>query len=63
MRSIDTVRLEKDVTVYDIRVTASDRALDEFILYLKLEAVDFSPLGLYAVIDEENNYNEKDDNL
>ncbi|MBQ7822387.1 MAG: hypothetical protein IJ391_08910 [Clostridia bacterium] len=63
VRSIDTVRAEKDVTVYDIRVTASDRALDEFILYLKLEAADFSPLGLYAVIDEENNLNEKDDNI
>lgn len=51
VRSIDTVKSEKNVTVYDIRVTADERALDEFILYLKLEEVDFSPLGLYAVID------------
>ncbi len=53
IRSVDTVRSEKGSTVYNVRVTADDTTLDEFILYLKLEAADFSPLGLYAVLDDE----------
>ncbi|MBO7148713.1 MAG: hypothetical protein J6V93_02545 [Clostridia bacterium] len=52
LRSIDTVRSEAEAVVYDVRVTANERALDEFILYLKLDGIDFTPLGLYAVIDE-----------
>lgn len=51
VRSIDTVRSEREYNVYDIRVTSDEAALDTFILYLKLEAEDFSPLGVYAVID------------
>lgn len=51
VRSIDTVRHDTEVTVYDVRVTASDSAIDEFILYLLLEEAYFTPLGLYAVID------------
>lgn len=52
LRSIDTVRSEAETTVYNVRVTANERALDEFILYMKLDGIDFTPLGFYAVIDE-----------
>lgn len=51
VRSIDTVRSEREYNVYDIRVTSDEAALDTFILYLKLGEEDFSPLGVYAVID------------
>lgn len=49
--SIDTVRREGDTCVYDIRISGDSDKIDTFILYLKLERAEFSPLGLYAVID------------
>lgn len=49
--SIDTVRREGDACVYDIRISGDSDKIDTFILYLKLERTEFSPLGLYAVID------------
>lgn len=49
--SIDTVRRDGDTCVYDIRISGDSDKIDTFILYLKLERTEFSPLGLYAVID------------
>ncbi len=49
--SIDTVKSDGDLKVFDIRVTCDSAALDAFILYLKLDKLEFTPLGLYAVID------------
>lgn len=49
--SIDTVRNDSGTRVFDIRITADDDKLDAFIMYLKLDYIEFSPLGLYAVID------------
>lgn len=51
IRSIDTVVCESSLNVFDIRVSSKARALDEYILYLKLDDVDFTPLGIFAQID------------
>lgn len=51
VRSIDTVVTEENLTVFDIRVHAKAKALDEYILYLKLDELDFTPLGIFAQID------------
>ncbi len=52
VRSIDTVKTEGNLNVFDLRVASKKKFLiDRFILFLKLEEMEFSPLGLFAQID------------
>ena len=50
IKSVDTFKSE-EYTVFDVRTSADRERLDALILYLKLEAVEFSPLGLYAATE------------
>lgn len=50
IRSVDTFKAE-ECTVFDVRTSAESRVLDAFIVYLKFEAAEFSPLGLYAATE------------
>ncbi len=50
IKSVDTFKSE-EYTVFDVRTSADCERLDALILYLKLEAVEFSPLGLYAATE------------
>ena len=50
IKSVDTFKSE-EYTVFDIRTSADCELLDSLILYLKLEAAEFSPLGLYAATE------------
>lgn len=50
IKSVDTFKTD-DYTVFDVRTSGDCERLDALILYLKLEAAEFSPLGLYAATE------------
>ena len=50
IKSVDTFKAE-DYTVFDVRTSAGSERLGALILHLKLEATEFSPLGLYAATE------------
>ncbi len=50
IKSVDTFR-SGEYTVFDVRSSADCERLDALILYLKMEAAEFSPLGLYAATE------------
>lgn len=50
IKSVDTFK-SGEYTVFDVRSSADCERLDALILYLKMEAAEFSPLGLYAATE------------